>query len=107
MPDLSALAGEALAQAKDCDALLLDGTFWSDDEMRRAGVGDTTAGKMGHLPVGGPAGSLQIIRPLPAPRKIYLHINNTNPMLIEDSVEHQEVTSAGVEIGYDGMELTL
>ena len=107
MPDLSALAGEALAQARDCDVLLLDGTFWSDDEMRRAGVGDNTAGKMGHLPVGGPAGSLQIIRALSAPRKIYLHINNTNPMLIEDCPEHQEVIAAGVEIGYDGMELTL
>ena len=107
VPDLAALAGEALGQARDCDALLLDGTFWSDDEMRRAGVGETTAGKMGHLPVGGPAGSLPIIRNLRTPRKVYLHINNTNPMLIEDSPEHQEVVSAGVEIGYDGLELTL
>src|SRR5260370_25426026 len=67
-----------------CDALLLDGTFWSEDEMASRHVGTTPAAQMGHLPVGGPDGSLALIASLPISRKIYIHINNTNPMLIED-----------------------
>jgi pyrroloquinoline quinone biosynthesis protein B len=87
--------------------LLFDGTFWSEDEMQVMGVGTTPAAKMGHLPVGGPDGSLNQIASLPVSRRIYVHINNTNPILIEDSVERLAVESAGVEVGWDGLEFTL
>jgi len=90
-----------------CDALLLDGTFWHEDEMRVMVGSKASASSMGHLPVGGPNGSLQVITPLPIAHKIYTHINNTNPMLVEDSPEHAFVKAAGVEIGWDGLELTL
>lgn len=107
MPDVAALDEVALARMYDCDALLLDGTFWSDDEMRARGAGDASAADMGHLPVGGPDGSLARIIDLPIGRKIYIHINNTNPMLIEDSPEARAVGAAGAEVGRDGMELFL
>ena len=87
--------------------MLLDGTFWSEDELRVAGAGRAGAAAMGHLPVGGPAGSLARVAPLAIRRKIYVHINNTNPVLIEDSPERQAVGAAGAEVGQDGLELTL
>jgi pyrroloquinoline quinone biosynthesis protein B len=62
---------------------------------------------MGHLPVGGPHGSLQQIAPLSISHKVYMHINNTNPMLVEDSPEHAAVKAEGVDIGWDGLELAL
>jgi pyrroloquinoline quinone biosynthesis protein B len=107
MPDVAALDGVALSHMSNCEALLFDGTFWSEDEMQVMGVGTTPAAKMGHLPVGGPDGSLNQIASLPVSRRIYVHINNTNPILIEDSVERLAVESAGVEVGSDGLEFTL
>jgi pyrroloquinoline quinone biosynthesis protein B len=107
MPDVAALDETLLAQMADCDTLLLDGTFWCEDEMERMGVGTTSAAAMGHLPVGGDKGSLARIADLPIARKIYVHINNTNPMLLEDSPERAMVEAAGVEIGWDGLEFTL
>lgn len=107
MPDVAALDGRTLGQMHNCEALLLDGTFWSKDEMETMGVGTIPAAQMGHLPVGGPDGSLAWIASLPIRRKIYVHINNTNPMLLEDSPERRVVESAGVEIGWDGLEFTL
>jgi pyrroloquinoline quinone biosynthesis protein B len=104
---LAAFDDTITAQLQDCDALLLDGTFWSDDEMQVAGVGRLRAAEMGHLPVGGPGGSLARIAPLPIRRRIYIHLNNTNPLLLEDSPERQAVHAAGVEVGHDGLELTL
>jgi pyrroloquinoline quinone biosynthesis protein B len=92
---------------QECDALLLDGTFWDEREMEERLVGTTPASQMGHLPVGGPYGSLAYIASLPIARKIYTHINNTNPMLVEDSAERAAVRAAGVEIGWDGLELTV
>jgi pyrroloquinoline quinone biosynthesis protein B len=107
VPGLAALDDVILRQLADCDLLLLDGTFWSNDEMSRAGVGAATAGEMGHLPVGGPGGSLAHIAPLPVRHMVYVHINNTNPMLVDDSPERRAVESAGVTVGSDGMEFTL
>ncbi|MEO7021153.1 MAG: pyrroloquinoline quinone biosynthesis protein PqqB, partial [Ktedonobacteraceae bacterium] len=66
-----------------------------------------TAAQMGHLPVGGPEGSLIQLAALPIKRRIYVHINNTNPLLIEDSPEYTAVTEAGIEIGHDGLDFTL
>jgi len=107
MPDLAALDNNTLSQMRDCEALLLDGTFWSENEMETMGAGTIPAAQMGHLPVGGAEGSLARISSLPIRRKIYVHINNTNPMLLEDSAERAAVESAGVEIGWDGLEFTL
>jgi pyrroloquinoline quinone biosynthesis protein B len=87
------------------DVVLVDGTTWTDDEMVRLGLASKTARDMGHLAVGGPGGSLEVLAGLPAERRIYVHINNTNPMLLEDSLEHAAVTARGVEIAADGLEV--
>lgn len=94
---------ERLAAA---DAVLFDGTLYTDDEMIRLGAGVKTGRRMGHVPVSGEGGSLSFLSGL-AGRKIYVHINNTNPILIEGSGEHRVVRDAGVEIGWDGMEIVL
>lgn len=107
MPDVAALDESTLTEVRNCDTLLLDGTFWGEHEMQLMGVGSTSAREMGHLPVGGPDGSLARIAPLPIRHKIYLHINNTNPMLIEGSPERAAVEAAGVTIGWDGLEFSL
>ena len=90
-----------------CDLLLLDGTFWSEDELRKKVPQAGTASEMGHLRVGGLRGSLDQLKTLNARRTIYVHVNNTNPMLIEDSPEHKAVRAAGAEVGYDGLEIEL
>jgi pyrroloquinoline quinone biosynthesis protein B len=103
----AALDRSVLWHLEGCDAALLDGTFWSENEMSQAGAGAGTASEMGHLPIGGPGGSLARLRPLSIARKIYWHINNTNPILRDDSPEHRAVEDAGFEVGWDGLELTL
>ena len=99
---------ESVRQALDgADCVFFDGTFWSSDELRTLGLGEKRAEDMAHLPVGGPAGSARQLATLGAARKIYIHLNNTNPLLREDSPERASVTTAGWEIAYDGMEITL
>jgi pyrroloquinoline quinone biosynthesis protein B len=89
---------------RDCDCILFDGTCWSDDELIAQGAGSKTALAMGHLPIGGCDGSLKIMAKVDGQRRIYIHINNTNPILDEDSAERREVTAAGWEIAFDGMD---
>jgi pyrroloquinoline quinone biosynthesis protein B len=89
------------------DAVFFDGTFWSSDELPALGLGTKRAEEMAHLPVGGPGGSLARLADLRARRRIYIHINNTNPMLREDSAERARVDAAGWEIAGDGMEVRL
>jgi pyrroloquinoline quinone biosynthesis protein B len=86
--------------------LLFDGTLFADDEMIRAGVGAKTGRRMGHMPIAGPDGSLALLKALPA-RKVYIHLNNTNPVLIEGSPERAAVEEAGFEVAYDGLEIAL
>jgi pyrroloquinoline quinone biosynthesis protein B len=88
--------------AREADGVLLDGTFWDDEEPIRCGIGGRTAWRMGHLPVSGPGGSLDFLGGLPARHRVYVHINNTNPMLNERGPEHRLVTSRGVRVGADG-----
>jgi pyrroloquinoline quinone biosynthesis protein B len=107
VPNAAALTDSVLAQLRACDALLLDGTFWSEQEMQTLGAGPLGAREMGHLPIGGADGSLEQIAELPAPLKVYLHINNTNPILCEVAPERQAVVEAGVTVGYDGQEFIL
>jgi pyrroloquinoline quinone biosynthesis protein B len=91
----------------DADAVFLDGTFWSSDELIALGVGEKRAEQMAHLPVGGPGGSLAALRDLRATRRVYIHLNNTNPLLRDDSPERAAVTAAGWEVAWDGMTVEL
>ncbi len=87
--------------------LFFDGTLWTDDEMFKGGTGKKTGGRMGHMSLSGPDGSMAALEPLAIGRKIYLHINNTNPILLDDSPERAEVEAAGFEVAYDGMRIDL
>ena len=89
---------------RGCDCILFDGTCWSNDELIAQGTGTKTALAMGHLPIGGPDGSLKNMAKVDGQRRIYIHINNTNPMLDEDSAQRREVAAAGWEIAFDGMD---
>jgi pyrroloquinoline quinone biosynthesis protein B len=95
---------DAVANA---DCVFFDGTFWSSEELPALGLGTKRAQDMAHLPVGGDGGSLAGLRDLRASRRIYIHVNNTNPILREDSAERRQVEAAGWEIAWDGMEVTL
>jgi len=88
-------------------AIFFDGTFWSSDELVVQGLGKATAVDMAHVPVGGGAGSLARLENSKAARKIYTHVNNTNPMLLDGSPERLAVERAGWEVAFDGMEISL
>jgi pyrroloquinoline quinone biosynthesis protein B len=87
--------------------VFLDGTFWASDELPALTGGTRRAEDMAHWPLGGPTGSLAALQGLTAPRRILIHVNNTNPILREDSPERAEVTAAGWEVAHDGMEIVL
>lgn len=107
LPGVGAIDDALLEQMEQSDLVMLDGTFWSDDELIRVRQGARTARQMGHLPISGPEGSLQRLATLRRPRKVYIHINNTNPILDEDSPEYQAVREAGWEVACDGMTMEL
>ena len=86
--------------------VFFDGTFWSSDELIAAGLGTRRAEEMAHWPIGGPQGSLPFVSRI-AGRAFYIHVNNTNPILIEDSPERRAVNDAGVQVAHDGLELDL
>ena len=89
------------------DAVLFDGTFWTDDEPRQVGISTRTAREMDHVPISGEGGSLHVLSRLTGRHRVYTHINNTNPILNEDSAENRAVRDAGFEIAHDGLELSL
>jgi pyrroloquinoline quinone biosynthesis protein B len=93
------LAGSAL--------VFFDGTLWRDDEMIRLGVGDKTGRRMGHISMSGAEGAIAAFRDLDVRRRIFIHINNSNPVMLEDSPERREAEAAGWEIAFDGMEVRL
>ncbi len=106
LPGAGCVSDALLERLQSCDSVLFDGTFWTDDEpMHIPGLG-RTALQIGHLPVSGPGGSMDRLAALKA-RKIYIHINNTNPMLDEDGREYRSVRDSGWEIARDGMEIVL
>jgi pyrroloquinoline quinone biosynthesis protein B len=107
VPGCGDLGAALVARLAEADALLFDGTFWADDELIALGIGDRTAREMDHLPIGGPGGSLERLAALPCQHRIYTHINNTNPILLEHSPERALVTRTGVMVGFDGLHLTL
>jgi pyrroloquinoline quinone biosynthesis protein B len=106
-PGLARLDDDVLARLAASDAVLVDGTFWDDDELPRLGFSERSARDMGHVPLSGPDGTLAALGRLDRPRKILVHLNNTNPVLLEDSPERAAVLRAGVEVAYDGLEVEL
>jgi pyrroloquinoline quinone biosynthesis protein B len=128
LPGLPAINKSVDEFVAGCDCLFVDGTFWSEREMIDLGLSKRTARDMGHIPIGGggaaappcvaaathppisncvTTGSLEWLRALKIPRKIYIHINNTNPILQKYSRERKMVEQAGVEISHDGMDIRL
>jgi len=103
-PACADITDEVLAQMRQSDVVFIDGTLFTDDEMIRAGVGRKTGRRMGHVSMSGPDGSLARLADLSV-RRIFVHINNTNPVLIEGSEERCEVEAAGFEVAFDGMEV--
>jgi pyrroloquinoline quinone biosynthesis protein B len=85
--------------------VLFDGTLWQDDEMIRLGLGPKTGRRMGHMSVSGPGGTIDAFRDVPVGRKILVHINNSNPILLDDSIERRKLKEEGWEVAYDGMEV--
>jgi pyrroloquinoline quinone biosynthesis protein B len=99
---------DGLAPSLDgADVVLLDGTFWSSDELVALGLSRARAEDMAHAPIGGPGGTLAALASLRAKRRIYTHINNSNPILLAGSPEHRAVLEAGWEIAHDAMEITV
>jgi pyrroloquinoline quinone biosynthesis protein B len=107
VPGLARLDEDVLGRFAASDAVLVDGTFWRDDELARLGISDRTAAQMGHVPLSGSGGSIEAFVRLERPRVILVHINNTNPILLERSPERDAVLRAGVEIAHDGLEVEL
>jgi pyrroloquinoline quinone biosynthesis protein B len=106
-PGLGEVDAQLTPYLTGCDCLLVDGTFWRDDELVVAGIANKRARDMGHLALSGEGGMLSVLQPLQRPRKILIHINNTNPILDEASPERAAVAAAGIEVAYDGMDITL
>lgn len=104
-PAVGQFTRELSKACADSDVILFDGTFWSDHELAAVRTGARSSREMNHLPIGD--ASLELLRQLPARRKIYTHINNTNPILMPGSREHAEVEKAGIEIARDGLEIAL
>lgn len=107
-PGLADITPQVAAAMQDSDCVVVDGTFWSDDEMICAGVSRKRARDIGHLPQSGAGGMIEQLAGLPATcRRILIHINNTNPVLDESGPEHAQLVAAGIEVAHDGMEIRL
>jgi pyrroloquinoline quinone biosynthesis protein B len=106
-PGLAAVDKRVWECMSRANCVLVDGTFWTDDEMIRSGTGRKSGREMGHLALSGESGMLSYLVRLPDARRVLIHINNTNPILDENSAERRAVEKAGVEVAYDGMEIDL
>ena len=106
-PGLSQVGKAERQWMKQASCIMVDGTFWSEHEMADAGLGHKSASDMGHLPQDGPEGMIAALSRLKARRKVLIHINNSNPILDEDSVQRRELERHGIEVAYDGMEIEL
>ncbi len=104
-PDVAAVNDELQAAIAESDAILFDGTFWSSDDLAAVRPGARTPEQMGHVTI--QEGSLDLLAKSPAKRKIYTHINNTNPILQPDSPERAAVGRAGITVGVDGLDFEL
>lgn len=107
VPGCGGLGPEVLERLAAADILLFDGTFWTDTELIDAGIGSSTAREMDHVPIAGDGGSLETLAALPCRYRVYTHINNTNPILLERSPERRSVEAAGLTVGCDGMNIRI
>ncbi len=104
-PGLGEIEDHVYDYMKNADVVLIDGTVWTNDEMSRHGISDKLASEMGHLDQSSKGGIMETLTSLEKPRKILIHINNTNPILDEDSPERQKLNDVGIEVSFDGMDI--
>ena len=107
VPGCAEVTDDVRRRIDGADALLFDGTLWTDAEMIEAGLGHKSARRMGHVPMAGVGGSLERLKGVAVGRRIYVHINNTNPVLVAGSKERETAEASGWEVGFDGMEIAL
>ena len=106
-PGLGVIEDHVYEYLKNADVVLIDGTVWTNDEMARAGVNNKLASEMGHLDQSSKGGIIDTLTSLQKPRKILIHINNTNPILNEESEERKILNSNNIEVSYDGMDIII
>ncbi|MDF0673414.1 MAG: pyrroloquinoline quinone biosynthesis protein PqqB [Nitrospira sp.] len=106
-PAVGRITPSVLNALEGAGCVMFDGTFWSSDELSAPGFLEKSAEDLAHCPVGGPGGSLSMLSKIVASRRVFIHINNTNPMLREDSHERKLVETTGWEVAWDGMEILL
>jgi pyrroloquinoline quinone biosynthesis protein B len=106
IPGCASMPDDLARRLEGAPLVLYDGTTWTDDEMQATGVGEKTGQRMGHMSMNGNAGSIAAFAPLSVRRKVFIHINNTNPVLLSDSPERARAEAAGWEIAFDGMEIS-
>ena len=106
-PGLGQIEAHIKPFMEEADCLLVDGTCWTNDEMKSLGIANKMSLDMGHLPQSGPGGMIEVLRPLPAEKKVLIHINNTNPILQEDSDQRQLLTKENIDVAYDGMDFVV
>jgi pyrroloquinoline quinone biosynthesis protein B len=107
VPGCAAMPADLAQRLTGASLVFFDGTTWTDDEMRAAGVGAKTGRRMGHMSMSGPDGSIAAFAGLGVRRRVFIHINNTNPVLLRDSPERRQAEAAGWEIAEDGLEIVL
>ena len=106
-PGLGEIEPHVIDALQNVDCLLVDGTFWTDDEMVSQNISHKRAREIGHLPQSGAGGMIEVLNNVSKARKILIHINNTNPILDNDSPERKILDDAGIEVAYDGLEIDL
>ncbi|WP_027284618.1 pyrroloquinoline quinone biosynthesis protein PqqB [Rubritepida flocculans] len=107
IPGCAMMTPALAARLRGAEAVLFDGTLWTDEEMIALGAGPKTGRRMGHMPISGPGGTLEAFAELGVRRRILIHLNNTNPALLEDSPERAQLAREGWEVAEDGMEFSL
>lgn len=106
IPGCAAVPDDLKARIDGADLLMFDGTLWTDDEMQREGVGQKTGARMGHMSVSGEGGTIATFAQSTIARRVLVHLNNTNPLLLPDSPQRAEATEAGWDVAFDGMEIS-
>lgn len=107
LPGLGVLENHVFEAMKDADVILIEGTLWTNDEMIKGNFSSKLGTDMGHMPLSGEGGLIEVLDSLEKPRKILIHINNTNPILDEENDEYKELISHGIEVSYDGMSIEI
>jgi pyrroloquinoline quinone biosynthesis protein B len=106
-PAMAAWPAAFAAVAAEADCVIVDGTFWDEEEPRRSGISARTATGMGHLPIDGPGGTADRLAALGARHRLYTHLNNTNPLVDPDAAQHKLLAERGIEVASDGMVIEL